>query len=58
MAPIIIIAGIILVAFSNFYRGTPNRCCRVVPDLSWTNSRQQESKKAKDGTFPSRINSA
>ncbi len=58
MAPIIIAIGIILIAFTNFYRGVPAQCCRIVPEMSWSDSRQQDHKQSDGDKIPSENNSA
>jgi hypothetical protein len=41
MEIIIIGISIILIGFTNFYRGVPARCCRAVPDMSWDDRREK-----------------
>ncbi len=45
--------SIILIGFTNFYRGVPARCCRVVPDMSWDDKREAMYKESSESREPS-----
>lgn len=53
MELILIGISIILIGFTNFYRGVPARCCRVVSDMSWDDRRKEMSKTSSESGKPS-----
>jgi hypothetical protein len=57
MELILIGISIILIGFTNFYKGVPARCCRVVPDMSWDDRREEAYKKSSESGEPSQSKS-
>jgi len=53
MDPIIVVSGIILIAFTRFYRGVPSKCCRLAPQMSWDENGKRTSASTVD-KIPSR----
>jgi hypothetical protein len=53
MEILLIVISIILIGFTNFYKGVPARCCRVVPDMSWEDRREEMYKTSLEGGEPS-----
>lgn len=53
MEILLFVISIILIGFTNFYRGVPARCCRVVPDMSWDDRRGELYEKSSESGEPS-----
>jgi hypothetical protein len=58
MAPIIFGVAIILIAFSNFVRGVPAQCCRLVPRMSWEDRRNSTVQAPEEDEKTSKRNPA